>query len=177
MSRLAKRPISVPSGVQVILDGRNLSLKGAKGELSTVLNEKVRVSFSEQKLSFSVVEGFRDAWVHAGTTRALLNNMIVGVSSAFEKRLILFGVGFKAKAQGKSLNLTLGYSHPIDYQVPPGVLAETPSPTEIVLKSIDKRLLGQVAADIRSFRPPEPYKGKGLRYSDEKLVLKETKKK
>ncbi len=177
MSRVAKSPISIPSGCDVKKDAQKISAKGGKGELSVEVNELVQVSVDDGVITVAPKEESKEAWAQAGTARSLLNNMITGVSAGFEKKLILNGVGYRAQAKGKSLNLTLGFSHPVDYAIPEGVKAETPSQTEIVLTSNDKQLLGQVAANIRSFRPPEPYKGKGVRYADEYVRRKEAKKK
>jgi len=175
MSRVAKSPVVVPAGVDVKLDGTQLTIKGGKGTLSLNVHEKVAVKVDGGQVTFDVKDP--QAWAHAGTARALVNNMVVGVSKGFEKKLELIGVGYRAKAAGKTLNLTLGFSHPIDYALPEGVTVETPSQTEIILRASDKQLLGQAAAEIRSFRPPEPYKGKGVRYSDEYVLRKEAKKK
>ncbi len=175
MSRVAKSPVLVPAGVEVKLDGNSMSIKGGKGTLSINIHETVGVQVQDGVVTFDVKDG--SSWAHAGTARALVNNMVVGVTKGFEKKLELVGVGYRAKAAGKVLNLTLGFSHPIDYELPEGVVAETPSQTEIVLRAADKQLLGQAAAEIRSFRPPEPYKGKGIRYSDERVLRKEAKKK
>lgn len=177
MSRVAKAPITLPSGVEVKVDGRNVKVKGAKGELALELNANVDVAVEENVLNVSPRDGAKFSRAIAGTTRALLNNMVTGVSAGFEKKLQLNGVGYRAKASGKSVNLSLGFSHPVDYALPEGVTAETPSNTEIVVKGIDKQKVGQVAAEIREFRPPEPYKGKGIRYADEYVRRKETKKK
>lgn len=177
MSRVAKAPITLPSGVEVKVDGRNVKVKGAKGELALELNANVDVAVEENVLNISPRDGAKFSRAIAGTTRALLNNMVTGVSAGFEKKLQLNGVGYRAKASGKSVNLSLGFSHPVDYALPEGVTAETPSNTEIVVKGIDKQKVGQVAAEIREFRPPEPYKGKGIRYADEYVRRKETKKK
>ncbi|HNN86679.1 MAG TPA: 50S ribosomal protein L6 [Pseudomonadales bacterium] len=177
MSRVAKNPVSLPSGVTLTIAPTALSVKGGKGELSMALHSDVEVSQDAGQVTFGARNGAREAWMMAGTTRALVANMVKGVSAGFERKLELVGVGYRAKANGNVLNLTLGYSHPIDYQLPAGVTAETPSQTEIILKSIDKQLLGQVAAVIRSYREPEPYKGKGVRYSDEVVHRKEAKKK
>ena len=177
MSRVAKNPITVPSGVTVSVDKHKVTLKGAKGELSHPVHESVAVSFKDHVISVGVADESANAWAQAGTVRALLNNMVQGVNKGFERKLTLVGVGFRAKAQGQKLNLQLGFSHPIDYEIPKGVVVETPTQTEIILKGADKQMLGQVAAEIRGFRPPEPYKGKGVRYADEVIVLKETKKK
>jgi len=175
MSRVAKSPVIVPTGVDIKLEGTHLTVKGGKGALSMNVHEKVAVTVAGGQVTFDVKDP--QAWVHAGTARALVNNMVVGVSKGFERKLELIGVGYRAKAAGKTLNLTLGFSHPIDYELPAGVTAETPSQTEILLRAADKQLLGQAAAKIRSFRPPEPYKGKGIRYSDEHVLRKEAKKK
>ena len=175
MSRVAKSPVVVPAGVDIKLDGSQLTVKGAKGTLSMSVHNQVAVVVDGGQVTFDVKDP--QAWAHAGTARALVNNMVVGVSKGFEKKLELIGVGYRAKAGGKTLNLTLGFSHPIDYALPEGVTAETPSQTEIILRASDKQLLGQAAAEIRSFRPPEPYKGKGIRYSDEYVLRKEAKKK
>lgn len=177
MSRIANSPIVVPAGVSIDLKGQDIAVKGGNGNLSMVIHGDVTVSQADSQLTFAVRNNSKQAKALSGTTRALVNNMVVGVSAGFEKKLQLLGVGYRAKAAGKKVNLTLGFSHPIDYQLPEGVTAETPSQTEIVLKSCDKQLLGQVAAEIRAFRPPEPYKGKGVRYADERVYRKEAKKK
>lgn len=175
MSRVAKKPISVPKGVEIRLENDVVSVVGPKGTLSTLLNSDIALEQQSGELALSVKDS--RAWAIAGTTRALLNNMVSGVAQGFSKRLQLVGVGYRAKVTGDVLNLSLGYSHPIDYKLPKGVTAEVPSQTEIVLSGIDKRLLGQVAAEIRAFRPPEPYKGKGVRYFNEQIHRKEAKKK
>ncbi|MFL0798816.1 MAG: 50S ribosomal protein L6 [Agarilytica sp.] len=177
MSRIAKSPVEVPAGVDVKINGQEITVKGGKGTLSLVVNNDVEVKQEDKTLSFAPAIGGKQANALAGTTRSLVNNMVVGVSAGFEKKLLLNGVGYRAKAAGKVLNLTLGFSHPIDYALPEGVTAETPSQTEIVLKSADKQLLGQAASEVRAFRPPEPYKGKGVRYSDEYVRRKDAKKK
>ncbi len=177
MSRIAKSPVEVPAGVDVKINGQEITVKGGKGTLSLVVNNDVEVKQDDKTLSFAPATGGKQANALAGTTRSLVNNMVVGVSAGFEKKLVLNGVGYRAKAAGKVLNLTLGFSHPIDYALPEGVTAETPSQTEIVLKSADKQLLGQAASEVRAFRPPEPYKGKGVRYSDEYVRRKDAKKK
>lgn len=177
MSRIAKSPVDLPSGVDIKINGKEITVKGKKGTLSLVINNDVDIKQQDNVLTFSSTSASKQAVALAGTTRSLVNNMVVGVSQGFEKKLILNGVGYRAKASGKVLNLTLGFSHPIDYALPEGVTAETPSQTEIVLKSSDKQLLGQVAADVRAFRPPEPYKGKGVRYADEYVRRKDAKKK
>jgi len=177
MSRIAKAPIELPSGVDVDIAGQDLTVKGKNGTLSISLNDAVAVSQAENVLTFEPREGASDGWAQAGTARAIVNNMVTGVGSGFEKKLTLIGVGYRAQVQGSAINLTLGFSHPVVYNLPQGVTAETPSQTEIVLKSVDKQLLGQVAAEIRAYRPPEPYKGKGVRYSDEYVRRKDAKKK
>ena len=177
MSRIAKAPIELPSGVDVNIAGQDVTVKGKNGTLSVSLNDAVAVNQAENVLTFEPREGASDGWAQAGTARAIVNNMVTGVASGFEKNLTLIGVGYRAHVQGSAINLTLGFSHPVVYNLPQGVTAETPSQTEIVLKSADKQLLGQVAAEIRAHRPPEPYKGKGVRYSDEYVRRKEAKKK
>jgi large subunit ribosomal protein L6 len=177
MSRVAKQPVTLPSGVTAEVKGRELSVKGPKGTLSLMLNSEVDVALEDGGLQVAPRSGSRFANAIAGTTRALLNNMVTGVSSGFERKLELVGVGYRAQAQGRTLNLTLGFSHPVRYAVPEGVTVETPSQSEILIKGIDKQAVGQVAAEVRRYRPPEPYKGKGVRYADERIVLKEAKKK
>jgi large subunit ribosomal protein L6 len=177
MSRIAKAPIELPSGVDVNIAGQDVTVKGKNGTLSISLNDAVAVNQAENVLTFEPREGASDGWAQAGTARAIVNNMVTGVAAGFEKKLTLIGVGYRAQVQGSAINLTLGFSHPVVYNLPQGVTAETPSQTEIVLKSADKQLLGQVAAEIRAYRPPEPYKGKGVRYSDEYVRRKEAKKK
>tara|TARA_B100000446_G_scaffold77672_1_gene73657 strand:+ start:9873 stop:10406 length:534 start_codon:yes stop_codon:yes gene_type:complete len=177
MSRVANSPVEVPAGVTVTLSGQDITVKGSNGTLAHTINSSVEVAQDENVLRFAAKNGAKQSRALAGTTRALVSNMVIGASQGFEKKLILNGVGYRAKAAGKSVDLTLGFSHPVVYDLPEGVKAETPSQTEIVLKSADKQLLGQVAAEIRAFRPPEPYKGKGVRYSDEYVRRKEAKKK
>ncbi|MGB5733571.1 MAG: 50S ribosomal protein L6 [Thiohalocapsa sp.] len=177
MSRIAKAPITVPSGVDVKIDGAAVTVKGPKGALSWNLHPTVRLSYEAQTLQIAPVSDKGNDWAMAGTTRALINNMVVGVSTGFERKLTLVGVGYRAQAKGKVLNLALGYSHPIDYPVPEGIEIETPTPTEIIVKGADKQRVGQVSSEIRAKRPPEPYKGKGVRYSDEQVIRKEAKKK
>ncbi len=177
MSRVAKIPVSVPKGVDISLDKNLIKIKGAKGELSHQIHELVDVKKQDGSLEVQVKKDIKQAWVQAGTVRALLNNMIIGVTKGFEKKLQLNGVGYRAEAKGKSLNLTLGFSHPVVFQVPDGLEVSTPSQTEIIVKGISKQQVGQVASDIRGFRPPEPYKGKGVRYSNENVRRKEAKKK
>ena len=177
MSRIANAPVAIPKGVETTLSDTAISVKGSKGNLNLDLHELVGVSQEGEELKVAAKNQTRQAGALAGTFRSLINNMVIGVSEGFQKKLELQGVGYRAKAQGKSLNLTLGYSHPIDYSLPEGVTAETPSQTEIVITGADKQLVGQVAAEIREFRPPEPYKGKGVRYADECVYRKEAKKK
>jgi large subunit ribosomal protein L6 len=177
MSRVAKSPVTIPAGVTVIINGQDVQVKGAKGELSTLLHNLVAVVQEGTELKLSPREDSQAAWMQAGTARAVLNNLVIGVSAGFERRLQLIGVGYKAAAKGKVLNLALGFSHPVDYNLPEGVTAETPTPTEIILKSVNKQLLGQAAANVRAYRPPEPYKGKGVRYVGENVLRKEAKKK
>ncbi|ENV48461.1 50S ribosomal protein L6 [Acinetobacter brisouii] len=177
MSRVAKAPVTVPNGVTVTQNGRQVEVKGTKGTLSFNLHALVELKQEEGKLQIAPVKESKDAWMQAGTARAVLNNLVKGVNEGFERKLQLIGVGYKAAIKGNVVNLNLGFSHPIDYVLPEGVTAETPTATEIVLKSANKQLLGQVAANIRSYRSPEPYKGKGVRYSDEVVLRKEAKKK
>lgn len=177
MSRVAKQPVSLPKGVEFAQSGRAVTIKGPKGAQSLTLNNEVQVSEEDGALLIAPRSGSRFASAIAGTTRALLANMVMGVSDGFERKLELVGIGYRAQAQGAKLNLTLGFSHPVSYAIPEGVTIETPSQTEIVIKGIDKQKVGQAAAEIRRYRPPEPYKGKGVRYSDERVVLKEAKKK
>ena len=178
MSRVAKKPIPLPKGAEFRLDERRAVVKGSKGELSMGLPDGIEVATGEEgALEVSIAEGSKATVALAGTIRALLANMVRGVSEGFERKLELVGVGYRAQAQGKTLNLTLGFSHPVSYPVPDGITIETPSQTEIVVRGIDRQKVGQVAAEIRGYRPPEPYKGKGVRYSDERVVLKEAKKK
>jgi large subunit ribosomal protein L6 len=177
MSRVAKAPIALPAGVQVTFAGRKVSIKGPKGSLALDLHADVEVKQDGQSLKIGVREGSEGAMKFAGTTRAVLSNMVNGVAKGYEKQLELVGVGYKAAAQGKKLNLSLGFSHPVDFPMPDGVTAETPEPTKIIIKGADKHMVGQVAAKIRGFRPPEPYKGKGVRHVGERVVLKEGKKK
>lgn len=177
MSRIAKAPVAVPQGVELELAGKEITVKASGGELRMANTSLVEIKQKEGLLYFSPVGESKQAHAMSGTMRQLINNMIIGVTKGFERRLTLVGVGYRAQAQGKRLNLNLGFSHPVDVELPEGVTAETPSPTEVVLKSADKQRLGQVASEIRSLRPPEPYKGKGVRYADERVIIKETKKK
>lgn len=174
MSRVANDPIKLPNGVDVKLDGQDLTVKGGKGTLQHCVAQGIEIKQEDGVLSLSFDDSLK---AMAGTTRALVNNMVVGVSEGWEKKLVLNGVGYRAKVSGSSVNLTIGLSHPVDYKLPEGVSAESPSQTEVVLKGIDKQAVGQAAAEIRSFRPPEPYKGKGIRYADEYVRRKEAKKK
>ena len=177
MSRIAKAPISVPAGVEVTLKGQEITVKGKNGELTRTINNAVEVKVEENVITTLPREGVTDAWAQAGTARALINNMIVGTHEGYEKKLQLVGVGYRAAAKGKTLDLTLGFSHPVHFAVPEGITIETPSQTEVLVKGVDKQLVGQTAANIRAYRQPEPYKGKGVRYSDENVRRKEAKKK
>jgi large subunit ribosomal protein L6 len=177
MSRVAKAHVVVPAGVTVTLSGQDIKVKGPMGELARTIHSDVVVSQEENNIITNIVADVKGAWAQAGTTRSLINNMVEGVSKGYVKTLLLNGVGYRAKATGKSLNLSLGLSHPVNHAIPDGITVETPSQTEIILKGADKQLVGQVAADIRSYRKPEPYKGKGIRYSDEVVRRKEAKKK
>lgn len=177
MSRIAKSPVILPEKVEVTLGQTEISVKGPLGVLTQRLSPNVKVSKIENRLEFATAHNSRQAIAMSGTTRAIVANMVNGVSKGFEKKLVLVGVGYRAQAQGDKLNLTLGFSHPVVHQMPSGVKAETPTQTEILIKGTDRQKVGQVAADVRRYRSPEPYKGKGVRYADEKIVLKETKKK
>lgn len=176
MSRVAKYPVKLPAGVEFKLDGDQLSVKGSQGTLSMPVHPDVVIGQEEGQLTFQPSESAK-SWAMVGTTRALVQNLVTGVSEGFTKTLEIIGVGYRAQAKGQTLNLTLGFSHPVEYTLPEGVTAETPKNTVIVLKSADKQALGQCAAEIRAFRPPEPYKGKGVRYADEQVRRKEAKKK
>ena len=176
MSRVAKNPIIIPEGVNISVDDKNVTVKGSKGELDFLLALSISLNIHDNAITVSYDESNQKSVALAGTTRSIINNMIIGVSVGFEKKLELIGVGYRAKASGKLLELTLGFSHPVKYQLPDDVQVETPSQTEVVLKSHNKQILGQVAAEIRAFRPPEPYKGKGVRYADEQVKRKEAKK-
>jgi large subunit ribosomal protein L6 len=175
MSRVAKNPVELPQGVEATLDGRALTVKGSKGKLALTVAEGVRISQEDNVLAFAYDNEADKAM--AGTTRALVSNMVRGVSEGWEKKLILNGVGYRARASGNTINLTVGLSHNVDYELPEGVSADTPTQTEIVVRGIDKQAVGQAAAEIRAYRPPEPYKGKGIRYADEFVRRKEAKKK
>tara|TARA_B100001113_G_scaffold324874_1_gene296774 strand:+ start:712 stop:1260 length:549 start_codon:yes stop_codon:yes gene_type:complete len=176
MSRVAKNPITIPDSVNLTVDNNIVKIKGNKGELDFNLHSLVSLEVNENVISIKYDENNQQSIALAGTTRSIINNMIIGVTDGFEKKLELIGVGYRAKATGKLLELTLGFSHPVKYQLPDEVEVETPSQTEVILKSHNKQVLGQAAAEIRSFRPPEPYKGKGVRYSDEQVKRKEAKK-
>ena len=177
MSRVAKNPVTIPAGVEVKLGTNEISVKSGSKALSLAVNQQVEIKQDDNLLTFAARDGSKQANAMAGTTRSLVNNMVLGVGEGFVKKLQLIGVGYRAQAQGGKINLTLGFSHPVEYQLPDGVSVETPSQTEILLKSADKQLLGQVASEIRAFRPPEPYKGKGVRYADEQVRRKEAKRK
>ncbi len=177
MSRVASNPVVIPSGVEVTLSDQAIKVKGPKGELTQDAHPYVEINKDDSVLKFSARSSEKAANAMSGTMRALVNNMVTGVSQGFEKKLTLIGVGYRAQAQGKKLNLSLGFSHPVEHEIPEGITVETPSQTEVVVAGIDKQKVGQVAADIRAYRPPEPYKGKGVRYTDEHVVRKEAKKK
>lgn len=177
MSRVAKSPVVIPAGVEVKFGTEVLTISGKNGELSLPLSQDVNIALEEGHLTFTPNNDSKHAGAMSGTLRALVNNMVKGVAEGFEKKLQLIGVGYRAQAQGQILNLSLGFSHPVAYELPEGVTAVTPSQTEIVISGADKQKVGQVAAEVRGYRPPEPYKGKGVRYADEKVVIKETKKK
>jgi len=170
-------PVTIPAGVDVSINGDQISVKGSGGTLSLTQNALVKVSNNEGKLGFEPANDSREANAMSGTIRQLVNNMVLGVSKGFEKKLSLIGVGYKAAASGAKLNLNVGYSHPVNFEMPAGITVATPTPTEIVIKGADRQRVGQLAAEIRAVRPPEPYKGKGIRYADEKVTIKETKKK
>jgi len=177
MSRIAKAPVIIPSGVDIKLEGNNVTVKGSNGQLSYDINSAVSFGITDNVIQVQWDRDDKKATAQAGTARAIVSNMIVGVSAGFEKKLTLIGVGYRAQAKGNILNLALGFSHPVDFEVPLGVSVETPSQTEIVVKGSDKQLVGEVAAKIRAYRPPEPYKGKGVRYAEEHVARKEAKKK
>jgi large subunit ribosomal protein L6 len=177
MSRVAKMPIAVPAGADVAITAAAITVKGPLGTLTQPLNGLVKVENNNGTLTFNVVDDSRESNAMSGTLRALVNNMVTGVTKGFEKKLTLVGVGYKAALQGNALNLSLGFSHPVLHPMPEGVTAATPTPTEILIKGIDRQQVGQVAAEVRAYRSPEPYKGKGVRYADEVVKLKETKKK
>ena len=177
MSRVAKNPVTVPAGVEVKFGTESLTVKGKNGELAFPLSNDVKIELNDGQLTFAAVNDSKHSVAMSGTVRAIVANMVKGVAEGFEKKLQLIGVGYRAKAQGKTLNLSLGFSHPVVYEMPEGITVQTPSQTEIVLTGADKQVVGQVAAEIRAFRPPEPYKGKGVRYVGEVVVMKEAKKK
>lgn len=177
MSRIAKAPVSIPKGVDIKLDGNVMTVKGSKGQLSHILNNAVNIDIADNVIHMQWDKDNKVATAQAGTARAILSNMVTGVSAGFEKKLTLIGVGYRAQAKENILSLSLGFSHPVDFEVPAGITVETPTQTEIVVKGTDKQLVGEVSAKIRAYRPPEPYKGKGVRYADEHVVRKEAKKK
>jgi large subunit ribosomal protein L6 len=177
MSRIAKAPVSIPSGVDIKLDGNKMTAKGSKGQLSFDFNSAISMEITDNVIQMLWDKNDKVATAQAGTARAIINNMVTGVSAGFEKKLSLIGVGYRAQAKGSILNLTLGFSHPVDFEVPAGITVETPTQTEILVKGSDRQLVGEVAAKIRAYRPPEPYKGKGVRYADEHVARKEAKKK
>jgi len=176
MSRIANSPVAIPSSVEVKLDGNNLQVKGGNGQMAVTIHDSVEANLEDGKISFKSLTGKLGVAI-TGTMRSLVQNMVTGVDKGFEKKLTLIGVGYRAKTSGKNLELTLGFSHPVLHAIPDGITVETPSQTEVVIKGADKQLVGQVAADIRAYRPPEPYKGKGVRYADEQIIRKEAKKK
>ena len=177
MSRVGKMPVTVPQGVDVSINSAQISVKGSGGTLSVAAHALVKVVNEAGQVTFTPVDDSREANAMSGTLRQLVNNMVTGVTKGFEKKLTLVGVGYKAAAQGSKLNLAVGYSHPVNMDMPEGIKVETPAPTEIIIKGADRQRVGQIAAEIRAVRPPEPYKGKGIRYADEKITIKETKKK
>ena len=177
MSRIAKAPVAIPNGVDIKLDDNKMTITGSKGQLSHILNYSVNVDIADNEIHMKWDKDNKEATAQAGTARAILCNMVTGVSAGFEKKLTLIGVGYRAQAKENILSLSLGFSHPVNFEVPTGIAVETPTQTEIIVRGTDKQLVGEVAAKIRAYRPPEPYKGKGVRYSDEHVVRKEAKKK
>lgn len=177
MSRIAKKPVEIVSGVEINISGQSVTAKGKQGNLSMEINEAVSIKQEDGTLTFAPNDDSKGSMAMAGTMRSLVNNMVVGVSEGFSKQLQLIGVGYRAQMQGNVLDLSLGFSHPVKYAIPEGISIETPSQTEINVKGADKQKVGQVCAEIRAYRPPEPYKGKGVRYSDERVIRKEAKKK
>jgi large subunit ribosomal protein L6 len=178
MSRVAKRPILIPENIKVKLNAQLISIEGKHGYLSRVIHDSVKIKYFDNQITFSIYSGFPNAWAQAGTSRALVNSMIIGVSKKFSKKLQFSGVGYRVSiTKDNIVNMSLGYSHSIMYSLPPYISVENPSPTEIIIHGIDKQLVGQIAANLRSYRKPEPYKGKGIRYSDEIIRIKEAKKK
>jgi large subunit ribosomal protein L6 len=177
MSRIANNPVDIPKGVEVSLSGQELSVKGSRGQLNLTIHDLVEISKEEDLLKFAAAQSGKKPSAMAGTFRSLVSNMVVGVSQGFQKELELRGVGYRAQMKGQKLSLTLGFSHPVEYPIPEGIEIETPTQTQIIVKGIDKQVVGQISAEIRAFRPPEPYKGKGVRYADEQVKRKEAKKK
>lgn len=177
MSRIAKAPVAIPAGVDVKIDGNNVTTKGSKGQLSFKLSRDVGIELAGNMLQMQWNRDDKNATAQAGTARAIINNMLIGVSAGFEKKMTLIGVGYRAQAKGNILSLSLGYSHPIEFELPAGISVETPTQTDVIIKGSDKQQIGQVAAKIRAYRPPEPYKGKGIRYAEEHVMRKEAKKK
>ncbi len=177
MSRIAKAPVTIPTGVDIKLDGDKMTVKGSKGNLTYLLNSAVKVDIADNLIHVQWDKDNKEATAQAGTARAILSNMVTGVSAGFEKKLTLIGVGYRAQAKENLLTLSLGFSHPVDFEVPVGITVETPTQTEIVVRGTDKQLVGEISSKIRAYRPPEPYKGKGVRYADEHIVRKEAKKK
>ena len=177
MSRVAKNPVTVPKGVEVTLTSERITVKGALGNMERSIHPQVKIELNDGAITFAPADESREAHALSGTFRALVAGMVKGVEKGFERKLTLVGVGYRAQVQGNKLNLSLGFSHPVVRDMPEGIKAEAPTPTELVLKGADKQMVGQFAADIRAIRPPEPYKGKGVRYADEVVVIKETKKK
>lgn len=177
MSRVGKQPVVIPSGVEVKIDKNTVAIKGAKGQLQLQLHPFTQADVVNGSVQVKPLKETPEHWAMCGTMRALVNNMVIGVSAGFERKLQLVGVGYRAQAQGQKLNLALGFSHPVEFTVPQGITVETPSQTEIMVRGADKQLVGEVAAKIRAYRPPEPYKGKGVRYADERVIMKEAKKK
>ncbi len=177
MSRIGKAPVNVPAGVEISVNGSDVTVKGSKATITKSFNSGVEVTVADNQVTCAPKDGVANGWAQTGTVRSIINNMVVGVTDGFEKRLQLVGVGYRAQAQGKKLNLTLGFSHPVEHAIPEGITIETPTQTEIVVKGADKQVVGQVAAEIRGYRPPEPYKGKGVKYADERILRKEAKKK
>ncbi len=177
MSRVGKSPVAIPAGVDVSIANGSINVKGSSGSLSLAQNALVTIENKDGKLNFAPANDSRQANAMSGTLRQLVNNMVVGVTSGFEKKLSLVGVGYKAQASGSKLNLSVGFSHPVNKEMPEGITVATPTPTEVVIKGADRQRVGQIAAEIRAIRPPEPYKGKGIRYVGERIVIKETKKK
>ena len=176
MSRIANNPVVLPNGVDANISGQHITVRGSKGELSHDVHSLVNVALEDNSLKFKAADESKSANALAGTTRAVLQNIVTGVSTGFQRKLTIVGVGYRAQVRGKVLNLTLGFSHPVNFEIPTGITIETPSQTEVVVSGIDKQQVGQVAANIRAYRPPEPYKGKGVRYFDEHIIRKEAKK-